>query len=442
MPQIPTFFFSHSRQDREMRRSYLEKFFTDLDETLAQLAGVDLQVQQLGIIDREVFQGDDWDRDLSSRLGGSKVFVAIVTPLYFTRPNCGKELFAFLTRSRKLGIDSNGALTDVENILLIRWVMEEAYNLIPILHRVNDTPAHGGNDPDRAAAIRRYRKKGMAQCVDVEPYYGELLNLFAHRINTMPDLVLGCPFSFVTLENAFTYDWEQHFAAAGASTTAVAPTLPAVPAAPRALASIVGFYVTNRAFTADPGPPGFADQVIREPLTGTDPPSAMDPILASLVADVSAAALTERLAVLHAASTPAVPVSTEPLLSSLLALSNAGVLTFLIIDPAIWPSTASDRTASAIDEIIRAPDWSGAVLLPALGTSAPPLDVVALMAARRLPSRIFALPSASEDRVSAMSRVFIDIRGRVLRGSAVPVSDAEHVPLLRASVRPVDQRTR
>ncbi len=421
-----------------MRRSYLEKFFTDLKETLAQLAGVDLQTQQLGIIDREVLQGNDWDRELSSRLSDCKVFVAIITPLYFTRANCGKELYAFLTRSLNISLDSNEALTNVENILLVRWVTEEAYSLIPILRLVSDTPAYDGNDPDRTAAVRRYRKKGMAQCVDVEPHYGELLNLIAHRIHTMPDLTAGGPVSFAGLENAFTFNWKQRFEAAGiAATATVARTSPPVAAAPRALASIVSFYVTDRAFTVEPGPPGFPGQVIHAPQLGLDSLCATDPILASLLTDVRAAALAERLIPLHAAGIPAVPVSAEPLLGSLVALSNAGVPTVIIIDPAIWPGVNSDLTTAAIDAVLRSPNWTGAVLLPLLGTSTPPQDIPALTVARNLLPRIFALPSASEDRVSAMSRIFVDIRGRTLRATIASVAEAEHVPLLRASAQPV-----
>jgi hypothetical protein len=442
MVQLPSFFFSHARQDRLMRRSYLDKLFRDLTEAAAQLAGEDLNElkrknQQLGVIDTEqVLQGENWDKKLGDRLRDVKVFVAIITPLYYKRPNCGRELFAFLKRSEKLNVDSNGALTDAENVLLIRWVFEDAYSLLPILALVSDTPADERDAPAWAAAIRQYRRNGMAGCVQGR-YYGLLLNLFANRIRTMPDLAAGGPFSFATLEDAFAYDWKQHFERLGSSTVAAAPTGDAVAAAPRSLASIVAFYITNRSLTTDSGPSGFRNRVIREPLISTDSSSTTDPALADLLADVRAAALIERLSILQAVSEPAVPVGAEPLLRGLIELSNAGILTVLIIDPAIWPSEVMGSTSSAIEQIIRSPDWTGAVLLPTLGISSPPRDLPSLLKLRNLPARLYAL-SDPEQRTSAISQIFLNIRGRVLQARGGASGGAEHVPQLSASVRPAE----
>src|SRR5882724_11324510 len=146
---VPTFFFSHARQDREMRGGYLERFFDDLDAQVAQYAAVDRIANRIGMIDRSVLQGADWDKFLSDPLSTDKTFIAIMSPIYFTRANCGKELFAFVVRSPNLGIDINGALTGVENVLPIRWLGEEVYSvntnkdalIPPILRRINDTPA-------------------------------------------------------------------------------------------------------------------------------------------------------------------------------------------------------------------------------------------------------------------------------------------------------------
>src|ERR1051326_3288343 len=162
----PTFFFSHARQDRLMRGNHLERFFKDLRAEVAQYAGVDLQVERLGTIDREVRQGTDWDQELSGPLSSSKAFIAIMTPVYFKRENCGKELYGFLLRSRNMGIDNNGALVNVENVLPIRWVAQEVYNantqkdafIPPILRRINDAPADPGGDLRRTRAIQRDRK--------------------------------------------------------------------------------------------------------------------------------------------------------------------------------------------------------------------------------------------------------------------------------------------
>src|SRR5260221_14402364 len=104
MVEPPTFFFSHARQDREMPGNYLKRFFEDLEKKLAQWAGISLHERQLGTIDTRVQHGEDWDRNLSKGLMHNNAFVAILTPLYFNRPNCGKELAVFLLRHQSLGI--------------------------------------------------------------------------------------------------------------------------------------------------------------------------------------------------------------------------------------------------------------------------------------------------------------------------------------------------
>jgi hypothetical protein len=220
MTSLPTFFFSHARQDREMPGNYLSCFFNDLEKKLAQWEGVDLSRTKLGTIDSRVQHGKDWDADLSRGLSENRAFLAVITPLYFKRPNCGKELYTFVVlRNPGFSVDPNGALTGVRNVMVIRWLPEYAYaanrvkdSRIPsILHRIEDTPADDGNDADRTRAIELYRKKGMEKCVTAEPHYGELLDLFAACIRDMQELppAMG-PVSFASIPDAFQYDWTKH----------------------------------------------------------------------------------------------------------------------------------------------------------------------------------------------------------------------------------------
>lgn len=420
---------------------YLQAFFEDLEIKLAQWAGVNLDDEhQLGTIDQRIQQGENWDEDLSRGLKNDKVFVAILTPLYFNRPNCGKELGVFLLRMPGLGIDQNGALTGVRNVLLIRWMPENAYavntgkdSLIPpIIRLIEDTPADDGRDPDRTRAIERYRKKGMEMCVNVEPHYPELLNLFAARIRDLPELPPALEASFATAQDAFRYDWENHFTSAGARVTP--SSTPAVDrVGPSALTSVVVFYVTRRPFARDPNAVNFADQLIAEALPGEPEPA--DPAFNALLADVRAAGVAERLTVFHAASNPVVPETPDPLLDRLISLSDSRVLTALVVDPNIWPGAGSDAT-TAIDSIIASNDWTGPVLLPSLG----PGEVYeeGQSAQGRLPSRVIALPPEPEARMAALRRAFIDARGRVLRTSTDQAPHAEQMPMLK-SVRPKDQ---
>jgi hypothetical protein len=436
MPQVPSFFFSHARQDRETPGKYLRRFFDDLEIKLAQWAAVNLQERRLGTIDSRVPQGENWDADLSHRLATDNTFVAILTPLYFKRPNCGKEVTVFLLRHPNLGIDRNGALTGVKNVLLIRWLPENAYTvntskdslIPPILRLIEDTPADDGRDPERTEAIERYRKKGMEKCVNVEPHYGELLDLFVDSIRKMDELPPASNVSFTTVYDAFTYDWIGHFTSIGVP---VAPpstsALPVAPVTPRALESLVVFYVTRRPFTPDPKTPDFADWLLTEALPDVRAPR--DALLDALLADIRAAGVAEGFTVFHAAAQPVVPASAEPLLTRLASLSNSRVLTALVVEPNVWPGTPGDVEAAAVEQIIHSREWTGLVILPSLNTC--PINVDELIAARGLPPRLVDLPQESEERISKLRRAFVDIRGRVLRTSTGHAPNAEHLPVLK-----------
>ena len=105
------------------------------------------------------------------------------------------------------------------------------------------------------------------------------------------------------------------------------------------------------------------------------------------------------------------------------------MLTALVVEPTVWPGTTADAAADAIEHIIRSRYWTGPVLLPSLDTGA--VNVDELVAARGLPARLVALPQASEARVAALRRAFVDTRGRVLRTSTDQAPNAERVPMLR-----------
>ncbi len=428
----PTFFFSHARQDRETPGKYLSRFFEDLEIKLAQWAGVSLKEKRLGTIDSRLRMTEDWDAELSRGLSNSRALVAVLTPLYFNRPNCGKELAVFLLRSPDLHIDQNGALKGARNVMTIRWLPENAYaansekeGLIPpFLRLIEDTPGDEGRDADRTRAIERYQKKGMEKCVQHEPEYSELLDLFVERIRELPELPAAAGVSFAAARDAFNYDWRNHFAQPAVA--AASPTTAAV--APRPLLSVVAFYVTRRPFTRDSNTVEFADQLIAEPLSQATAHS--DSSFAALLAEIRHAGVAEGLTVFHAAADPVVPENAKPLLDRLASLSAARILTVLVVDPDIWPGIG-DGAASAVEEIARSLRWSGLMLVPAGENSL--FDVDELAVRRGLPPRLVMLPPASEARVFSLRRAFIDVRGRVLSGSAENSPGAERVPLLKGT---------
>jgi hypothetical protein len=432
MAEPPAFFFSYARQDRETPGKYLLRFFGDLEAKVAQFLGVDQNEKPLGVIDSRVQQGDDWDADLCDGLQHANAFVAILTPVYFRRPNCGKELAAFLLRSPGLATDPSGSLMGARNLMLIRWLPDYAYaantvrdSLIPLLlRRIEDAPADDGRDPDRTRAIEKYRRSGMETCVG-KGHYTTLLNLFAWRIREWPSLDAGPEVSFSTARDAFTYDWLAGTRPGGGGQRSAAPLAAAPAAAPvalRALTSIVAFYVTHRPVAADPVRVDFADRLLAETPPGG--PGPADPEMAALLADVRMAGVAEGCSVFHAAGYPPIPAESGPLLARLARLSAMGVMTVLIVDPAVWTPGAVGPQAAAIEDLVHSPDWIGEVLLPLFDGAS---------VGSQLPERVLALPLSSEARVALLRRCFVSIRGRALSNSSGQAANAERLPMLKGT---------
>lgn len=416
MADSPTFFFSYARQDTEAPGGYLLTFFSDLEKRLATYAGIDLKEGPLGTLDRRIAFGADWDAELCTALAKNRAFVAILTPLYFNRANCGKELGVFVLRSRKLSIDANGALMGVENVVPIRWLSQEAYadssqrdaRIPSILRRIQDSPADPGDDPELTAVIKRYQRRGMEGCVGT-PAYLDLLNLFAARLRDMSELpAASSNLSFATAKNAFAYDWRQHFKEP-ANLNDAQQVVAEPPLTPQPLASVVLFYVTAHAFTTALSGSAEAELSIS---------AVADPPQNELLADVRAACLADNFTLFQL-------VTEAPLLEERLAAhSNAGVITALMLDPEIWPVGSNAQ----IESVIRSTSWAGPVLLPDLGAGA--ADEAALSRTRDLPPRLVALPQDSVNRVATLRRIFVAARGRALQRTATPSSDAERLPLL------------
>src|SRR5262249_27967839 len=246
--QIPTFFLSHARKDREMPGNYLRRFFNDLESTLIQWTSAGR-----GTIDARVPQTANWDAELSNGLSNDKVFVAILTPFYFDRENCGQDLGVFLLRRPDLGIDSNGSLTGVKNVLLIRWLRENAYTINinesvipPILRLIEDSPAEDLNNTARTRAIKRYRQMGMQNCVRPGTvYYQELLDAFVETIRDLPKIPSASAVSFSTAIDAFNYDWSKRFRTTSVASAAPTSMNAGAQATPNPFTSTVAFYVTN-----------------------------------------------------------------------------------------------------------------------------------------------------------------------------------------------------
>lgn len=415
----PVFFFSHSRQDVRTSSGFLERFYRDLRNKVAEVTG--LPIDTVAVIDTDVPQGQDWNKTLSLPLSTCKSMVAILSATYFTRPNCGIELFVFLGRSPGLGIDTMGQLTSVEGLLPIRWAEPEVFEengdpqgLIPAFLRLySNVPAKPTGKPERNNAVERYNRLGMNACVDGGPSYRQLLFMFAMRIKQMAELPEAKDVSFFTAKDAFAYDWKQHFAGVGEANEEVRAL-----AMPRPLGSVVAYYVTARAFSTGSSECGFAEQAITEASTGS-----ADAGFQELLSDVRIAATDNGLSIFHGADAPSVPILANPLITRLTNQSAKGVVTLLVVDPAIWSTSRQ-----VLEEIISSRSWTGTVLVPILSESDRQQLALVEDLGRRVARQIMILSTDRNDRREMIAHAINDSRGKILSAASMKDSGAEPFP--------------
>jgi hypothetical protein len=425
----PTFFFSHARQDREMPGSYLRKFFDSLHFRVAQAAGHVLSDDdQLGTIDSGIALGADWDTKLSGAIVSDNVLLAVITPVYFERPNCGREVGAFVLRSPNLNIDPEGQLTGVENLFIIRWNEPNYYNTsekngrIPrIIRRVNDmlpAPAIASANPLLTAAIQFYQIYGMELCVDHEPDYKLLLNALALAIVNAKELPTSSPTNWNQAIDAFRYDWAKHFNTqsappGGGAATALFP-----------LVSIAMFYVTDRPYAVSMTSVSYADVLLAEPLADQWP-AGMDPAMGELLIDMRNAAHAESFQIVHCAPNPPVPVDANPLIDRLSALSRRNILTALVIDP----ETLREDIRPVLREVADSPAWNGPILLTSFPGS-PAFDPEGILdPPRRV---VYTLPEDRNARKMMTTSILLNLRREVRRDARTvrPVA-AQPMPRLQ-----------
>lgn len=431
---IPTFFFSYARQDDWS--NYLSRFYEDLEMRVAQWSGHSLKDNgALGTFDLRIPFGADWSTMLASALSSGAAFVMAETPTYYGREECGKELKAFLGRSAGLGIDPSGALTGVQNIFRIRWMPEAAYSIPPgnqtripaILGRIEYTPPKVPGDPDRNAAIDVYVKKGMGSCVDRAPHYNELLNAFAEAIvGAAGGLPPGAPVVFATEQNAFEFDWLAYFhAPPPAAPPAAAPT---VASEPEGLRSVVAFHLTQRPLSGSGEAVEFADLLVGEGAGD----AAVDPGLATVLAELRLAAIEENLQLFNTAPAPPLPFDVARLAGQLRALGDRGVVTLLVVDPQWLLAPPEGAAAGLLRELLAAiPDWSGAIVVAHdASTAAQPL--VPVEGRFGVPGA-FVLPGDAASRAFELRRVLVEARGKAMRSLGSRGAGAQTLPLLSGS---------
>jgi hypothetical protein len=100
MPNYPVF-TSYAQLDRDQ---YLEKFIVEFREELRALMGA-ADAVALAFFDRDgVTAGDRWSAKIIDAVNGADVLLCLMSPTYFTREWCGRELEIFLRRHSKLPV--------------------------------------------------------------------------------------------------------------------------------------------------------------------------------------------------------------------------------------------------------------------------------------------------------------------------------------------------
>ena len=95
-------FWSYARADDEAEGGRIVRLARRIKTEYAMISGQEIDV----FIDRyDLAWGDEWRRRIDEALLGTAFFIPVVTPRYFSRPECRKELLTFAGHASSLGVE-------------------------------------------------------------------------------------------------------------------------------------------------------------------------------------------------------------------------------------------------------------------------------------------------------------------------------------------------
>lgn len=98
---MPKYFFtSYAQMDRD-RDQYLERFVTRVRDELKSLRAQP-DPNRVAFFDRDIKAGEAWSSMVIDAVNEADVLICLMSPAYFTRPWCGRELSVFLDRCSRL----------------------------------------------------------------------------------------------------------------------------------------------------------------------------------------------------------------------------------------------------------------------------------------------------------------------------------------------------
>jgi hypothetical protein len=150
MTKYPVF-TSYAQLDRD---KYLEKFVDEFRKQLRSVTGRPDAIA-LAFFDRDGVQaGDRWSEKIVQAIATADVLLCLMSPTYFTREWCGRELELFLGRLREIG----PAALSVRFIFPVWWQMPATPRPLP--RRLGQ---HNYHDPTYPPAYERSGIRGLAR---------------------------------------------------------------------------------------------------------------------------------------------------------------------------------------------------------------------------------------------------------------------------------------
>ncbi len=101
MVDVAAVFWSYSHDDDRLDRGRVVQLAEHLREELALTTGREMRF----FVDRSGIEwGDQWRDRIDSALVETTFFIPVLTPRYFTRPECRRELLEFYSQAESLGL--------------------------------------------------------------------------------------------------------------------------------------------------------------------------------------------------------------------------------------------------------------------------------------------------------------------------------------------------
>lgn len=93
-------FWSYAHEDDRRGRGRVTLLARDLADEFSLITGGELEL----FVDQDIKWGEEWRARIGGALAGASFFIPILTPRYFTREECRKELAAFHGQAQSLGL--------------------------------------------------------------------------------------------------------------------------------------------------------------------------------------------------------------------------------------------------------------------------------------------------------------------------------------------------